>query len=947
MERSPRLSIPPMKAALRPTLISLCCGALLALTAATAAANPKASQFYEDALQRFEKKDHKGAIIQLRNALKADNRQLAVHVLLGKALLANGEAAAAEVAFTDALKLGVNRAEVVVPLARSIAAQGRRQPLLDDPRFARAGLPDTVRAELLIEVAAAHSDLGRPREALAALDEARSLDPKSAQPWMSEVPIRIRARQMNDAAAAAARGVALAPKSADAVYLVGSVMHVRGQLAAASASYTQALALDPAHVESLLARAGIATDDRRDVEARRDVDEVIRLRPNEARALYLRAVLAERAGDTKLTRDSLNEVTALLDRLPLESMRYKPQVLILGGLAHHGLGQREKAKPYLEAVQRDQPGSPVSKLLGQIHLADGNADRAIESLEGYLRSFPNDSQALSMLASAHMSQGRHPRAAQIMRDALQTQDKPGMRSILGASLVRAGRNREALKEFETAYARDPGQIQAGAALVGLYLADGQAKKAVVVAEALVKRQPGQAPLVNLLGLAQRAAGAGAKAREAFEQASRLDAAFMEPRLNLARLDIAEGRVDAAVERLNAILRADDKHIDTLIEAGQLAASRGRTDDATRLLTRASDLSTAPTDRNADFTLLEHHLRGGRIPLAQESARRLLAKAPDNPQVLMASARVSLAAKAPDAAKQALTNAARNAGFDAEILSRIALLQLAAADAKAAVYTLNKALQADPQHLPSQALLVDASIRTGDIADADKRARDVATRNPRLALGQALVGDVAAARGQWPASIEAYRKAHTLEPTPSSAARLQRALSQRDVPGALRMGEQWLKANPRDLPVLLLHADNLALSRNMAAARGAYEQALQLSPNNANALNNYAHVLLALGDGPGATKAAAAALAARPDAPFIIGTAGWVAFKTGQPDRALQLLRDARLRDPENPDTRYYLAAALAAAGRKAEARDELRAALQAGREFASAADAQELLRSLN
>ena len=59
---------------------------LLSACACTAwAADPKASQYYEDALQRFEKKDHKGAIVQLRNALKLDRKMLQSQVLLGKA----------------------------------------------------------------------------------------------------------------------------------------------------------------------------------------------------------------------------------------------------------------------------------------------------------------------------------------------------------------------------------------------------------------------------------------------------------------------------------------------------------------------------------------------------------------------------------------------------------------------------------------------------------------------------------------------------------------------------------------------------------------------------------------------------------------------------------------------------------------------------------------------
>ena len=78
----------------------------------TWAADAKASKYYEDALVRYEKKDINGAIIQLKNALQIDKNMLPVQMLLGKALLQNGDVVSAEVAFTEALRLGVNRAEV-------------------------------------------------------------------------------------------------------------------------------------------------------------------------------------------------------------------------------------------------------------------------------------------------------------------------------------------------------------------------------------------------------------------------------------------------------------------------------------------------------------------------------------------------------------------------------------------------------------------------------------------------------------------------------------------------------------------------------------------------------------------------------------------------------------------------------------------------------------------
>lgn len=935
-------STPSLLSPLSAVLVAVC----LAFAQAPALANnPKAAKLYEDALTRFEKEDVRGAIVQLKNALQIDRNLLPVHVLLGRALLAESDVIGAEVAFNEALRLGVNRAEVVVPLAQALVGQGKLQALFSDPRLAAAGLLPGVRAPLMLILGGAHADLGRPAEALKAIEEARAIEPASADSHLAEVPIRIRAREFAQAVAAADRALALAPNLAEAHYLRGSIAHAQSNLADAQTAYTRALRIQPEHLESLLARAGIALDQNRVTEAKLDLAAARRSQPKEPRAAYLSAVIAEREGDAKAARALMTEITGLIDPVPAGFMRYRPQLLILGGLAHHGLGEFEKARPYFETVQRDQPASPVSKLLAQIHMAENNAAAAINVLDAYLRLQPRDVQALSLLASAHISQGRHARATQLLQTALSIQDDPQLRTLLGLSLAGAGKAVEALAPLEAALARDPGQIQAGAALVSLYLRDGRGKKAVNVAEALVKRQPKQPGLHNLLGLARMQLGDAARARTAFEQAGQLDAAYTEPRLNLARLDIQAGQLDKAAARLNELLKADEKQVDVLTELARLAERRGQTSEATRFFTKAAD-HASPSDVQPLLALVDYHLRGQRYESAQAAVRQLEGKAPEDVRVQVAVARVALGAGKQEAARTALVKASRIVNFDAPGQTSIALLQLAAGDARGAAYSLSKALQADPTHLPAQALMVDVDVRLGDLDAAEKMVREIQSRQPQLALGHALAGDVASASGNNKAAIDSYRRAQQVEPNSQNLLRLYRAQLSTEPQVALQLVEQWLRKRPQDALVWRALADGHASRGNMLAARVAYEQLLKQVPGEPESLNNYAHVLLQLKDVAGAQRAADQALAAKPDAPHILGTAGWMAYQGRQPDRALQLLREARLRDPANSDTRYYLAEVLAQSGRASEARAELQAALRSGAGFGTAREAQRLLDTL-
>ncbi len=910
------------------------------------AVDPKAAKFYEDALVRYEKKDLEGTIIQLKNALQIDKDMLPAQMLLGKALLRSGDVAAGEVALSEALRLGVNRSEIVIPMGQAYIAQGKHKQIFEKQMFTPVGLPPGTQVQLHLLRASASSDLGDLRGALQAVDEARAIDPKAAEVWAAEVPIRLRMRQVKEAMAAVDKAMSLAPNSAEVWYQKGAIQHLIGQAAPAIAAYEQALKLDPDHVEALIAHAGLMMDQKRDKELARDLDRLATAAPDEPRAAYLRALRLERAGKGEEARVALKDVTALLDPVPPDFIRYRPQLLLLNGLAHFGLNEREKAKQYLERFQKAQGTTPVSKLLAQTYISENSPDRAIEVLEPYLKAQPADGEAMILLGNALMAKGQNARAASVMQGALQTRDSPQFRTVLGLSLLRSGQSGSAIKELETALKGDPTQTQAAVSLVSLYLRSEETAKALEIAENLVKQQPQNALFFNLVGTARAQAGNAAGARTAFEQAVALNANFLPAKLNLARLEIATKAYDDAEARLAAILKVDDKNAEALFEMGSLSERRGRLAEAQRWLEKANDLS-GPKEVRWSLALSDFHLRHRNLEAALDAARRASAKAPEDLNVTLALARAQLANADLTGAKSSLTAATRLADYNPTMQVIIAELQMAANNPGGATYSLEKALSTRPDYLPALALLAEVEMRQGDGARAEKRIKDILSRAPKRAVGYTLQGDLASTRGQTQAAVDSYRRAYEAEPSTDTVLRLFRALSRQDGgKPAVRLAEQWLKSHPRDNAVQKAVADHHARTGNFASARAGYEAAFKVNPEDADVLNNLANVLLQLKDPQGAAKMAETASSKQPGNPLIIDTHGWALYQLGQNDKALQLLRDARLRQPTNPDIRYHLAAVLARLGRKAEARDELEAALKGGNTFSSAAEADKLLRTL-
>lgn len=927
-------------------LLSSLLAALLISSPAFAQDAAKASRFFEDALQRYEKRDFAGAIVQLKNALQADKNQLSVHVLLGKALLADSQAAAAEFEFGEAIRLGVNRAEVAVSLATAMNAQGKQPQMLEDPRLQPAGLPPGIQQQLLLERASAQSDMGDGATALATVQAARALNVNDPGSWLAEVPLRVRARQFPAATAAADQAVKLAPDSAEALYQKASVFHASGQVAQALAGYEKALKVDAKHAESHLARAGLLVDLQRDADALTAINELQQLKNKDPRGAYLRALLAERANDKATARASLKQVTDLLDPVPIDYIRYRTQFLMLNGLAHFSLGELEKAKPYLELAARQQPGSPLTKLLAQVALAEPNVPRAIELLDGYVKARPGDGQALLMLASAHMSQGRHTRAVQLMQDALKAKDSAEYRTALGLSLLQSGQPSMAEEQLSQAYKSDPKQTYAGLALVTVYLRDGQMPKALAVADNLARANPNNAAVQMAQALAKTQARDYAGGRAGYEKVLRLDPRLTEAKLGLARIDTITGNFAASEKRLKAAIKDDERNTDILFELALLNERSGKNDEALKWLESAVAAS-GPRETRMNFALVAWHLRKGAPASAVDAAKVLLAKLPEDVEALQAYAAAQLANGDAAAARATLTNASRRASFDTPRLVEIARQQSASQDLKGAAYTLDKALGGSPNDVAALAMLSSVELAQGNLPTAEQRARQVTELAPKSALGYNLLAEAALRKGQPAAALEALRKAYDLEKSSLALTRLMRAQAMQGAEKqATELANAWLAKNPADNGVRGALAELHVRARDFPAARKQFEAALKYAPNNANLLNNLANVLIELKD-PGAVDLAERALKADGRNPMLLDTTGWANHHAGRSDRALQLLRDARLRAPDNRDIRYHLAAVLAQMGRKGEAKEELQTALRGDATFDTAAEAKRLLATLN
>lgn len=888
-------------------LAILMVGALLAPLAHADSAE-QASRYYEDALKRYERRDDAGAIIQLKNTLKEDARMLPALVLLGQAHLRRGEPAAAERVLADAEMLGAARAQIATLQAQALLAQGKSRVMLE--KFGADGLPPKARLEMLLMRGQAQLNLSQLDAAMSSAKLAEQVKGGAAPSLALQARIHLNAGRPQDAQAAVQRALALSPRDTDALNMQASILHASGDLQAAAREYGRALESQPANVDARLARAGLLLDLQRDSEAKIDLDYMQKYFSHDPRGAYLRALYYSRRGDEKNARESLQQAARTLSQLEPEFLAASDQLQFLGGLTHHALGEYERAKTYLGAYIEKHPRDVgARKLLGSIYLAERQYDRAVAMLQPVLRVQPGDAKVLAMLGEAAMRQGNPAKAASLFQQAAQAQDSPDIQAGLGVSLISAGQKEAGFQALARAYTQAPASTQAAVPYALALLKRGEARKAVTVVDAILKREPGNVAMLNLLGITRLAAGDRAGARTAYVAAIKAAPNFYPAHLNLARIDEIDNQPERARQRYLSVLKAAPAHIDAMLELARLEESSGRPAEAARWLDKACSVRTQ--DIRPHLALSAFYQRQGQESRALDAAKDAQALAPDHPGTLLALAQTQIAVGNGDAARSVLRRLVQVAAFQPGLLVQAATLQVQAGDLESARYTLSKALLADATYVPALALGVRLELQSGNTNEAEKQAQALLGRSGAAAEAQLLVGEIRMAQKRIPEAIAAYRKAYALEPSATSVFGLYGALraAGQSADAAVLMAD-WRARHPQDRLAAHALGEAWMAQGDAAKARSVYVELLRTDAKDARAHNNLANVLLQLND-PAALKHAEQAHALAPNQPQVNDTLGWVLVQQGQAEKGLRYLREAALRAPDDPDIQRHLKETLA------------------------------------
>ncbi|MCB1866046.1 MAG: PEP-CTERM system TPR-repeat protein PrsT [Chromatiales bacterium] len=946
------------------------------------------------------------AIIELKDLLQEFPDHAGARRTLALSYLDVGDGAAAEQELEKLSRaLGTSDAAFQIALGRAYVLQEQFRRLLlridADPGFAPAD-----RALIHILRSHANTGLGDTAAARAEINEAIKLDPGN---WQIKLELA-RISLLDGDANAAVKHVEQVGNPIAQLFpvrmIAGEAYQAAGDLDKARRAFDAVVQLAPEYQPARLRRAWVALLQRDTRTAQVDLDflraqnaEPILVRQYQAVAHYVDGRYAEAEQTLEsLLRDKPNEAAASLllgmTRLELRNWsgaleRLEPYVrqfpdlrvarmalaeaLIGGGRAadaisiledyrkSHGddaelaklvsrayvtIGRLDETLAVMrDALESHQDDPVLAAQESLARIASGEVNETIAELNARIVARPDDLPTLVALGAVRLHRKEFAQAREHLERALvQAPESPRVLLLIALSHLAESQAETAETYIDRAAGMGIDVVAPRTLLAMLYLHQEKLDAAEALIAGLIESRPGEAGLYNLhgivLGMRQNTVGARAK----FTRAIELQPALIPAYINLARLEIDAKRPDSARQHYLAALQfapTDSQILNRLAELDALTGHPGAALDRLENIWKRD-----PGNREAALRYLRLLVARRDLAEAVRVGKAVADRFPDTAEVQRLLAIASLERGEVRTARAALDRLIALSADQPDGYYLKARLEIGEQHEDRARTLLSKALELDPTHVPA----VEELARIEWLAGARDRALDLAVdlqrRLPERAAGFTLEAALLM-QGARPLDAAArFADAMDREPTAALAVRRAGALEGGGRPDdAVAVLDDWLtreatNAHVREALALLQHR----LGRNAAAIAG-YERLLEDHPKHLGALNNLAWLYHAQKD-PRALEFAERARVVYPEHPSVLDTLAWILFETGDKTRALALLDKAVALRPDNAVFRYHRAAALAHAGRNAEARAELERALHDERFVDDRVAAQALLRQL-
>lgn len=490
------------------------------------------------------------------------------------------------------------------------------------------------------------------------------------------------------------------------------------------------------------------------------------------------------------------------------------------------------------------------------------ADKLIDSLVAKQDIFPQADLLAgdfhAMIRASEKALGDYQRGLQ--RD--KTREKIYQLRVAGMQAV-LGRRDEALKSIDTFLAANPKDVIGESMKVSLLLEKGGAdnlKNAAAISDDLAINAPNNPRIQMLTAQAALAKGEVDHATARLQQAAKLEPRSTAPHLALARIDELRKNYSGMLAQADAALAINNR------------------------------------DENAHLYRIVALTGTGSFAAAKTEAEQLARDSSRTRQAEMQLGIIALREKKYAQAQDYFQKVYREGDQDVSPLAGLVTSLIAQNNSDRALALLAAQERRTPDSIPTQSLTAATAQAVGKYDLARSELQKVADESPDSAQVQIRIGQLERQRHNWKAAIEAFEKAHQLDP----------------------------KIKGIDALIGVVQDE----SGDKTTAIASYRKALAENPDNPLIMNNIAYLLTETGgDLAEANRMATDSLRKAPQNASMKDTLGWVEVKQGNVAAALPVFSSLIRDNPDNVTFRYHYAVALLRSGDRTGAKQQLEQAL--------------------
>jgi len=418
-----------------------------------------------------------------------------------------------------------------------------------------------------------------------------------------------------------------AVKRADAVFRAGVAARESGNLEVARQKFAEVVQLQPQIAEGHEALGTVLAELGRPLDGAKEFETAAKIKPRDSGIESNLAMAYAQAGEAAKAIPhfrTADEISKQPQQAGLDPPFYDAYGRALAKAGRPG----EAEQVFLAEEKLTGPRADVSDAIGTLYAQQGKWEEARKRFENALELDPTYVQARVHLGVVQRTQKDLQGALNTLAPAM-NETSPNAEVLVeaGRTLAAAGRDEDALKQFDAAAKADPKtpgvQLEMAMALQRL----GRQGEAVPWFQQAIEREPTNEMALTNLGLALTLTGKGKDALEYFKRALAVNSNDPVAYKDLGVCHIQLSAFDEAIEDFKKALALEPDDPQLHYDLGLAYKFKDRTDEAVAELRKAGQMD--PKLQDPPYTLGILYMQLGRLDDAVTELKKAVALRPEN------------------------------------------------------------------------------------------------------------------------------------------------------------------------------------------------------------------------------------------------------------------------------------------------------------------------------